>query len=404
MRVAIISPTYQPNKSYQENLWAEEFNRQGEEVCVFTAGPFREKNSKKLSSRTELSAYTHQHPCGYQSLAIPTFALPRDIFLSQFLAFALESYQPHLILWFGVGTYFELSFLKSEALKNIVSVCFFSLSRAGRHAFLMDDIYSLSSCIQALGFQFLRTNLYAHAMLRARLVVCNTPEGADILSHLLTGKALAAFEQKHVQLPLAYCAHTFSFSPHVRQSIRAKHSIQEDQILFLYSSRFEEDKKPAIDHYLKRLQALLSQNPLFTGVLIGFTGNQISQSYLIRLKPLIDQRRLLCFPFQSRQALSELYQASDIAYFPQPSISIQEALGTGLWVIHPKDQSIDHLSQYSDRINACSLDELEDYLLMLGGSSILKDQKHRLSSSIKAQALSSHRLRQTLLALIQDQL
>ncbi len=393
MRIAIISPTYQEHKSYQENLWAEEFNRQGEEVWVFSCLPVTQKSSILWDIKTDIHSQLKKHEMGYQVLRIPTFVLPRDLFLTQNLAFALECYQADLILWFGVGTFFELSVLRSKILDQVQSICFFSLSRAGRHSFLIDDIHSLPSCIQALGFQFLRSNLYSNAILRSSMVVCNTPEGYEILSELLVGKSKKVFEEKQVQFPLAYCAYTFHFSLQTRMMLRAQYGVKEEEVILLYSTRFEEDKKVAIDHYIALLRSLITKNPLIKGFLIGFNENAMSLSYLQELDDLVQNNHLICFPFQSRTELSALYQGSDMSYFPQPSISIQEALGTGLWVFHTKDSSIDHLIEYSDRISSCESEQLEDDLLKCSVSSILKDNEHRLSSSIKAQALSSVQLR-----------
>lgn len=390
MRVAIISPTYRKDASYQENIWAEELSRRGNLVHVFTAI----HSQVKLTDQTEMESINH--PQGYVVIQLPSKCFAHDLFLNLNLANALRQFHADLILLFGAGTFFEKSFLEDSALQNIPCLCFFSISRAGRHAFLIDEIgIGVQEKLKAFAFQLLRLNAYARSVKRSSLSISNTPEGTDVLDRLFEGEYLAHWQQKKRTYSLAFCQETFHFDLQVRRDKRKDLGIQENEIVLMYSTRFEIDKLGAIEDFLMKVKMLSKHMQNLKAYLVGFKDNDFSRS----VKASIDQDHMLrsmviCQGFQNRKSLSALYQSSDLAFFPQPSISIQEAMGTGLWVICYDDPSLNHLKGYTQRITTCQskLIEKDPQLLFDLHSPMLTDIAHRQQSAQMAQALSAKAL------------
>ncbi len=390
MRIAIISPTYRKDASYQENIWAEELSRRGNLVHVFTAI----HSQIKLTDQTEMESINHQK--GYVVIQLPSKCFSHDLFLNLNLANALRQFHADLILLFGAGTFFEKSFLEDRSLQKIPCLCFFSISRAGRHAFLIDEIgIGVQEKLKAFAFQLLRLNAYARSVKRSSLAISNTPEGTDVLDRLFEGEYLTHWQQKKRTYSLAFCQETFHFDLQVRRDKRKDLGVQENEIVLMYSTRFEIDKLGAIEDFLMKVKILSKHLQNLKAYLVGFKDNDFSHS----VKATIDQDPMLrsmviCQDFQNRKSLSALYQSSDLAFFPQPSISIQEAMGTGLWVICYDDPSLNHLKGYTQRITTCQskLIEQDPQLLFDLHSPMLTDIAHRQQSAQMAQALSAKAL------------
>lgn len=390
MRIAIISPTYRKDASYQENIWAEELTRRGNLVTVFTAIHCQEK----LTDQAEMESV--DHPYGYTVMQLPSKCFAHDLFLNLNLANALRQFKADLILLFGAGTFFEKTFLADDQLKKIDCICFFSISRAGRHAFLIDEMgLSLSEKLKAFAFQLLRLNAYARSVKRSSLAISNTPEGTDVLDRLFEGEYLAHWQQKKRTYSLAFCQETFHFDLQVRRHKRKELGIKEDEIVLMYSTRFEIDKRGAIEDFLMKVKIISKHLRNLKAYLVGFKDNDFSHSVKSSIDNDPELRSIvICQSFQNRKSLSALYQSSDLAFFPQPSISIQEAMGTGLWVICYDDPSLNHLKGYTQRITTCQskLIEKDPQLLFDLHSPMLTDINHRQQSAQMAQALSAKAL------------
>jgi hypothetical protein len=390
MKIAIISPTYRKEASYQENIWAEELSRRGFTLGVFTAIHCH----GKLTDQAEMESSIHAY--GYQLIQLASKCLSHGLFLNLNLANALKQFMPDLILLFGAGSFFEKTFLEDESLASIPCLCFFSISRAGRHACLIDEVgISMQERLKAFSFQLLRLNTYARSVKRSTIAISNTPEGTDILDRLFEGEYQRAWQQKKRTYSLAFCQETFYFDLQVRAEQRKSLGVGEDDLVLMYSSRFEENKIIAIQDFLSKVKLLSGQIKNLRAYLIGFKENAISLFFrnLIE-KDQVLKAMVICLPFQNRKSLSALYQSSDLAFFPQPSISIQEAMGTGLWVICYQDPSLTHLKSFSQRMTICQNKEIhtDPQLLFDLHSPMLTSMTHRQKSAEMALAFSAKSL------------
>ena len=90
--MSVVSSTFHPRRSYQENLWAEQLAELGAEVTVFSArSKFDEHEEMRSAHRTTL-----QTPRGmtYQHVELSSHVLPRNQFLTKYLGDALVENKP----------------------------------------------------------------------------------------------------------------------------------------------------------------------------------------------------------------------------------------------------------------------------------------------------------------------
>ena len=407
LKFAIVSSTFQLGRSYQENLWAESLAEFGASVTVYVP----------VDSRGPISTapYVSDTPAKaeFYIQEIPSTLLPRNQTLTSKLGEYLADDLPDLIIWFGGIMFFGRDIYLKDNLEHIPLVTIYSLSRRGRHSFNWSSAQqTLKSRLQSLAFQIIRAPILTQTLKRAQLTVANTPECTDIIRQYLWGDERIEWSRKHEEIPLGFCPHTFSYRAHLRHEARAALPINGTDTVLLHSSRFEANKWPAlqaiftqIEEFFDKLQhSQLQRIEQYHMLWIGAGNNEISHQFrgLINQSPYKAQHHLISF--QTRQRLSTFYHAADIALFAQPSISCQEAIGTGLSLLCPPDPSLTHLSNYSSRLHFAQLSTWANELLRITQYLNHKpdETQHREKASQLAQKLSYHSLvDQTLQALAQ---
>ena len=370
VRVSVVSSTFHPRRSYQENLWAEQLAELGAEVTVFSA---RSKRNQSVERRSDYQTNLNT-PRGatYHHVELSSHVLPRNQFLTRNLGDALAENNPELIIWFGCIMYFGRAIYSDSRLSTIPVVTIYSLSRRGRHPFRWygSDL-SLGDRMRGLLFQTVRAPILTQSLKRAHLTVANTPECTDIIRQYVWGDERIQWARKHEEIPLGFCGNTFSYHDELRESARRALPIDRQDIVLVCSSRFEEDKWPALSSAFASVEGLLEALPsskrglvhaLWVGARDNQTTHQFRQSLLER-SSFQTQHHL--FSFQSRQKLAMIYHAADIALFAQPSISCQEAIGTGLHILCPPDPSLNHLSEYTNRLAFAELIDWPKRLMSL---------------------------------------
>ena len=347
VQVAVVSATFKQGRSYQENLWAESLADLGFFVTVYA--PSEEKTSRTTESLS---------PGGmsYQVISIPSHILPRNQVLTDALGDALSENLPHLIVWFGGIMFFGREVYTDPRLSKIPVITIYSLSRRGRQPFkwLGADL-TLQDRVKGLAFQLLRAPVLTQSLKRAQLTIANTPECTDIIRQYVWGAERLEWARKHEEIPLGFCPYTFTFRSMLREQARQALPINMGECVVLFSTRFEEDKWPAIEQCFDTFERCVVScqkegHPLPHMVWVGLDHSDVSERLKNRVTTSKYKIRHHLIQFQSRQRLATWYHIADVALFPQPSISVQEAMGTGITVLCPPDPSLDHLKAYSSRI------------------------------------------------------
>ena len=97
-RIAIVSGSFRPGFSYQENIWAERLVAHGYAVTVFCPA----------------AALHSDRSLNYETQGIKTQGIPnRNLYFESTVGRAVSAYAPALILWFGPPQRFGASLLKT---------------------------------------------------------------------------------------------------------------------------------------------------------------------------------------------------------------------------------------------------------------------------------------------------
>ncbi len=332
MRVAVVSATYVQGLSYQENVWAEELALMGHQVRVFRAD-----DVGGAVTRERVGDAT------YEVEAVRVLRLPRNILPSAKLGPALVGFAPELVLWFGVPMYFGRALFSDRRLRGLKVAAFFSLNNAmHRFDWRASGLGSRDRAL-AWAFRLLRAPDVVAACLRAEVVVANTPETRDILLLFPRGKAREEMASRIQQLPLGFSPRHFLFDPQRRQATRKALGFADDELVVVVSSRFAENKVRAIGLCVDAVCAAMERAPRVRGLLVGLSDGPVSDRFRARIDSAMHPDRFVLRPFADRAELSRMFHAADVALFAQPSISCQEALGTGAFTVFADDGSTDHL-------------------------------------------------------------
>lgn len=394
MRAAIICATYRSGYGYQENHWAEELCRQGTQVRVFNAGKCGRVYSEKVGA---VSCEVH---------TLKALRGPSASFLVSGLAHRVSKFQPNLLLWFAPEQFFGTSLLKDGVLLHRSrSYAFFGLNR-GQHEFgCRFGEQNLHGIVKTLGWRILRGSYTKWVCRKVGYVVCTVPETKDILLGLFRDNEREQIETKCRALPLGFSQQSYYWDERLRANGRREMGIPQDAVVVCMSCRFGAAHKERRNTcVLQGILAALADCEDAHALLVGFDDSMVSK----RLRALCDRSavadRVHLRPFAVQEELNRVYNAADIAVFPNASISCQAALGTGAWVALSDNGTMDHLVRNAQRhvhVRTDSADAVRRSLLELtcriAGMPAQQRLEQRCQNARDSQWLSYQQLAQELL-------
>ena len=230
--IVIISGSFRPEYSYQENIWAEHLAGRGIRVIVITA------------SATDEKPYENN---GYMVYPIRCRGVhARHLYIEKNVGQIVADLMPNRILWFGPPQLFGRTVLSHPALAATPMVIFMGQNRH-MHAFdWRERGLSIRQRAFALAYRFIRGGTVAAACRRSQLVVVATPETADILRLFMPDNHWAQVEPKIMECPLGFDENTFFFDETLHRSCREDFGIGIDETVLLLTSRFSPEKWPPI--------------------------------------------------------------------------------------------------------------------------------------------------------------
>lgn len=165
-----------------------------------------------------------------------------------------------------------------------------------------------------------------HCVRRATLSLGATPETADGLSRHATDPSCV----QSIRLP--YDGRLFHHDPELRLATRRRRSW--NGLVTLYSGKFDSRKNlPVLVDWWARLFKDEVDARL---VLVGDSGSATPAEQELRdCVAATDPHRIQVLPFCPPDQLNGLMNAADVAVFPNASVGIHQAMGTGLSVIIP---------------------------------------------------------------------
>jgi glycosyltransferase involved in cell wall biosynthesis len=320
MKIAIVIASYRHDWGYQENAWVQQAVEDGHTVRVLTSGP-----ADALTEQTVGTAgrYEQQH--------VKTLVFAHRFFAADTTP-ALLDYQPDVIMWAEPSTYFGRQLAQDPRLARFLVVSFWS-ENLGMHEFdWRKPGLPLKQRLYAWTWRLLRCREIRRALCRSQLIVGATLQTADIL-RLCCDRSVAwpELESRYMHAPLGYNTRDFAWNPALREATRRRLGLGPEELVVCFSSRFAVDKVRDITTVVTGFQEALVRVPALRALIIGFTDNEVSAEFRRLIAAHPSSQRIQCQTFAKPAQLNELYNASDIAVFPNATISAQAALGTGLY-------------------------------------------------------------------------
>lgn len=374
-RVAVLSGSFRPGLGYQENVWSAELARRGHRVRIFAPS---------------MSGVAHIERSGGCTVEhVPARGLPeRNLFHTTALAPAVRAFDPDLVLWFGPPQRFGVDVARDRGLAGRPLVAFMGQNRH-MQAFAPTTPSAARQRARAAAYRLVRGPAVALAVRRADGVVCTTPETADLVLGLLPPWRRAAAASTLWPTPLGFDPTVFGHRPAARPEVFS------GRIVAAISSRFAPEKAATLEHIRRALEQAMDRAPALDALWVGFDDGPVSRRLGAALDASRHRARMHRRPFGDRAALAGAFRVADLAVFARPSISAQEALGTGAYGVLADGGSMDWLLEHPDDgrfFEVGSVDGLADALVAAAAAVAAEGPDARAERAARARRLGYDRI------------
>ena len=330
LKICLVAGYYLPNSGYLESQLAFVLSELGHRVTVFTSGlkPFSVPRSlvnkmQKRESRSESCVTV---------VELPPLVKFRAHFFSKGLCRAVNLGRFDLILVIGVGQCFGVPALSAEhwngSLPKKIAVFGDNEAQEVKHGF--------KRFLKKYIFNLTKAPLYRFVCRRSDFVYATTENGRSWIS-----ENFCVNHHKAKLLPLSYDRKQFYFSESLRVRVREELEVEDGRKIYIFSGKITEKKR--VSELVDLLGSSMSQGDLF--LIVGDDEQKESK----RIRELAERQAEIVgeirFMGQCTQLeLNMYFNAADIGiWHRQPAISIQQALGTGLFCVLPSNSYVNHL-------------------------------------------------------------
>jgi len=307
VRVAILVGSFDPDKGYLEYYLARELTKLNNDVKIFA---FHRRGG-----------FFESEVNGFNVVSVRSL-------------FSIHSYD-----LFSARTAHNIikiikkdppDIVHSQPLFSPLSLLFMSFDRAFNYkivgSLLTGELFigKLSSRLQ---FDFVRFLVTKYAARRAKMIFALS---GDIKKILLGFFDTIPSEKIHL-VPLGADHNLFRFNQEARQRVRASLGLSQNDLLIASPGKLIPEKSLGL--LIKSVAPLKAPNGSLKLLFVGQGSSAYVDSLKRLAKSLKAEDRILFLPPVHRTKVPEYYSASDIAVFTASTISIIEAMSTGLPVI-----------------------------------------------------------------------
>jgi glycosyltransferase involved in cell wall biosynthesis len=198
--------------------------------------------------------------------------------------------------------------------------------------------------IKNILFMLSKGFLYRYNCKQSDRILINTEESKNILNLYIR-----KIDNKKVEMfPLGFDKETFFFDQNLRGIGRQEFGIKDECVLISVGKIVKEKEYEIL---LNIFRSMSREGLNFKVLLVGFDNSPYAKkiNYDISDDDIL-KNVVFALPFSSHNQLNKYYNLSDIAiWHKQPAISIQQGMGTGIDVIIPFTQCVNHLINNSTR-------------------------------------------------------
>jgi glycosyltransferase involved in cell wall biosynthesis len=333
-RVAIVSAHFAPEVGYQEVDLACAFRRLGAHVRVVT--------STRLSpnARTVVRAEYQSglaHTDGYEVVRLsPCLTLGPNV-LGCNVGPSIEEFAPDHVILIGPGKLFGLELFSPEPSSWRRIVVLQDNSEAGSSR--ISSAWGRRS--RAVAHRLIKRPAYRRVVRNADRIILNVPETRGMIDRWLGPRERELLARKAVELRLGFDPEKFFFDHRSRGAWRVRHGVDEDAIVLVTCTRATPAKR--LEDVISSVSQLRAQGLSVHYVLAGLLDDTYGQRLRRHAGAQPDPTAFLLLPVLRHDEMRELFCASDLGFWPQAAITIQQAMGTGLSVVLRRRPSVSHL-------------------------------------------------------------
>lgn len=193
---------------------------------------------------------------------------------------------------------------------------------------------------KGIAFGMSKGVLYTYVNRRARKIYGYTPNTLERLRPFRSGHSMAL-------MPLAFSPERFFYDCQLREQTRTELSLPERCTLLIVAGRVEQRKR--LDWVTSAFAALATTHRDLHLLLVGADSSPYTEELREQLKVANLTPRVHFEPFVDAERLNAFFNAADIGIWPRnPAITIQQSMGTGLPVLLPQNDYVEHLIRHPD--------------------------------------------------------
>jgi glycosyltransferase involved in cell wall biosynthesis len=195
-----------------------------------------------------------------------------------------------------------------------------------------------------------------------------------------------------------------------RRAVRNELGIADDEVLALYACKIMPEKR--LDTWVSLMTAAMRRVPKLRTLLIGFKeGDARCEAVRVWIEASGLAERFIRLPFASRERLRGLANAADFGVWHlQPAVTIQEVMGTGLYMILTDSATMSHLvadavtGRYFPYQNYVMAEELvvATAQAFLDGEPVAEPAARRRRAAVNAKLFSYETLAEQLVSAAKD--
>jgi len=338
-----------PDVGYLEVYLASIFSRLGHNVIVITS-KYYSTSVRKAKNTIKLDFNKSQQCDGYQIIRLNSLIHYRSLVIPLRLVKTIKDNSPDFLIVIGITKMFAfpLFFTKASKLAPIISFFGdnFDMHRGGYFSFLKH--------IQ-------RIILYRMTISKSKKIVFYTPSTESIIRKITGESFYEKNRSKCIATTLGFDDQEYFFDANLREEIREKLGIKKDEIVLILSTRIVKSK--GIENIIKIVDECIEEGKklklIITGLFNDSYGNQIKHF----VENLRNSNHFLLFKFLNHKEINGYFNCADIGVWTQAAISIQQGMGTGLFILIPDKDSVNHLvTNYINGFIYKDLSRLKDFI------------------------------------------
>jgi len=320
---------------YQEVLIAGALGRLGYRIRVFTSTKLSKSGKKVFDNDFEPGLHTDSDN-NVEIMRLETAFTFRSIVYSSGLKKAVEDFAPDILILTSIGKLFPAPLLKIKSVPKIGTILGESFDNRDKTSFLN----KLFSGFLDLAFKLIKSRYYNKAMELSDKVFLNLPETEELMKGFLNKKGFENLVRKKKLICLGYDERIFGFDDSTSVDFKKSLNINDNAtVLFTHT---KVDKVKELEKIINAVDRMIDEGINIYYIIIGFINNSYSDNLRKEIASLKNKSRFILLPFMKREDMVKYMNISDVGIWVKPTITILEAMGTGMPALLPRNEEKYH--------------------------------------------------------------